>query len=65
MALAGLCASDVNWESGGCIDYVDGVADAFDHRYLSISRDANYRKYCIPGSATRENVVGLVVKFSE
>ena len=33
--LAGLCASDVDWEYGGCIGYIVGVADAFDHLHLS------------------------------
>ena len=57
--LAGLCASDVDWEYGGCVGYIVGVADAFDHLHLS-STDGG--KYCIPDSATRDEIVGLVVK---
>jgi hypothetical protein len=60
--LAGLCASNVDWESGGCVGYIVGVADAFDHRHLSNTGGADGGKYCIPDSATREEMVGLVVK---
>ena len=57
--LAGLCASDVDWEYGGCVGYIVGVADAFDHLHLS---STGGDKYCIPDSATRDEIVGLVVK---
>ena len=60
--LASLCASDVDWESGGCVGYIVGVADAFDHLHLSSTGGADGGKYCIPDSATREEIVGLVVK---
>jgi hypothetical protein len=60
--LAGLCASDVDWESGGCVGYIVGVADAFDHLHLSGTGGADRGKYCIPDSATRDEIVGLVVK---
>ena len=33
--LAGLCAADDEWESGGCVGYIVGVADAFDHLHWS------------------------------
>ena len=59
--LASLCASDVDWESGGCVGYIVGVADAFDHRHLTSTGGADGGKYCIPDSATREEIVGLVV----
>ena len=59
--LAGLCASEVDWESGGCVGYVVGVADAFDHRHLASTGGVDGGKYCIPDSATREEIVGLVV----
>ena len=36
--LASLCASDVDWESGGCVGYIVGVADAFDHLHFSNGR---------------------------
>ena len=61
-ALASLCASDVDWEAGGCVGFIVGVADAFDHRHLSSTGGANGGKYCIPDSATREEIVGLVVR---
>lgn len=60
--LAGLCAADVEWESGGCVGYIVGVADAFDHRHLANTGGVDGGKYCIPDSATREEIVGLVVK---
>ena len=60
--LAGLCASDVDWESGGCVGYIVGVADAFDHLHLSSTGGADRGKYCIPDSATRDEIVGLIVK---
>ena len=60
--LASLCASDVDWESGGCVGYIVGVADAFDHRHLTSTGGADGGKYCIPDSATREEIVELVVK---
>ena len=60
--LAGLCASEVDWESGGCVGYVVGVADAFDHLHLSSTGGADDGRYCIPSSATRDEIVGLVVK---
>ena len=60
--LAGLCSSAVDWESGGCVGYIVGVADAFDHRHLSSTGGADVGEYCIPDSATREDIVGLVVK---
>ena len=60
--LAGLCASDVDWESGGCVGYIVGAADAFDHRHLYSTGGSEDGKYCIPDSATREDIVGLVVK---
>ena len=60
--LASLCASDVGWESGGCVGYIVGVADAFDHRHMASTGGPGGGKYCIPDSATREEIVGLVVK---
>ena len=33
--LAGVCAADDEWESGGCVGYIIGVADAFDHLHWS------------------------------
>ena len=60
--LAGLCASDVDWESGGCVGYIVGIADAFDHLHLSSTGGADRGEYCIPDSATRDGIVGLVVK---
>ena len=60
--LASLCASDVDWESGGCVGYIVGVADAFDHLHLSSTGGADEGRYCIPSSATRDEIVGLVVK---
>ena len=60
--LAGLCASDVDWESGGCVGYIVGVADAFDHLHLSSTGGADEGKYCIPSSATRDEVVASVIK---
>ena len=52
--LASLCTSDLDWEAGGCVGFIVGVADAFDHRHLSSTGGANGGKYCIPDSATRE-----------
>ena len=60
--LASLCASDVDWESGGCVGYIVGVADAFDHLHLSSTGGADEGTYCIPSSATRDEVVASVVK---
>ena len=60
--LASLCASDVEWESGGCVGYIVAIADAFDHRHLASTGGADGGKYCIPDSATRDGIVGLVVK---
>ena len=60
--LASLCASDVDWESGGCVGYIVGVADAFDHLHLSSTGGADEGRYCIPSSATRDEVVASVVK---
>ena len=60
--LAGLCASDVDWESGGCVGYIVGVADAFDNLHLSSTGGADEGKYCIPSSATRDEVVASVIK---
>ena len=60
--LAGLCAADVEWESGGCVGYIVGVADAIDHRHWSSTGGVDGGKYCIPDSATREEIVGLVIK---
>ncbi len=60
--LAGLCESDVDWESGGCVGYIVGVADAFDHLHLSSTGSADAGEYCIPDSATREGIVELVFK---
>ena len=60
--LASLCASDVDWESGGCVGYIVAMADALDHRHLASTGGAYRGKYCIPDSATRDGIVALVVK---
>ena len=60
--LAGLCTAEGGFESGGCVGYIVGVADAFDHRHLSSTGGADRGKYCIPDSATRDEIVGLIVK---
>ena len=60
--LAGLCAADDEWESGGCVGYIVGVADAFDHRHWSNTGGVDGGQYCIPDSASREEIVGLVIK---
>ena len=60
--LAGLCAADEEWESGGCVGYIVGVADSFDHLHMSRTGGADGGQYCIPDSATRQEIVGLVVK---
>ena len=60
--LAGLCAADVEWESGGCVGYIVGVADAFDHRHWSSTGGVDGGKYCIPDSTIKEEIVGLVIK---
>ena len=60
--LAGLCAADEEWESGGCVGYIVGVADSFDHLHMSRTGGGDGGKYCIPDSATRQEIVGLVVK---
>ena len=60
--LAGLCAADGGFESGGCVGYIVDVADAFDHSHWLNTGGIDGGKYCIPDSATREGIVGLVVK---
>ena len=60
--LAGLCSAEGGFESGGCVGYIAGVADAFDHRHWSNTGGVDGGQYCIPESATREEIVGLVVK---
>ena len=60
--LSGLCAADDEWESGGCVGYIVGVADAFDHLHWSSTGGLDGGKYCMPDSATRQEIVGLVVK---
>ena len=60
--LAGLCAADDEWESGGCVGDIVGVADAFDHLHWSGTGGLDGGKYCMPDSATRQEIVGLVVK---
>ena len=60
--LSGLCAADDEWESGGCVGYIVGVADAFDHLHWSGTGGLDGGKYCMPDSATRQEIVGLVVK---
>ena len=60
--LSSLCASDHDWESGGCVGYIVGIADAFDHLHLSSTGGADDGRYCIPPSATRDEIVGLIVK---
>ena len=60
--LAGLCAADEEWESGGCVGYIVGVADSLDHLHMSRTGGADGGKYCIPDSATRQEIVKLVVK---
>ena len=60
--LSGLCAADDEWESGGCVGYIVGVADAFDHLHWSSTGGIDSGKYCMPDAATRQEIVGLVVK---
>ena len=60
--LAGLCAADGGFESGGCVGFIVGVADAFDHSHWSNTGGIDGGEYCIPDSTTREQIVGLVVK---
>jgi hypothetical protein len=61
--LSGLCAADDEWESGGCVGYIVGVADAFDHLHWSGTGGLDGGKYCMPDSATRQEIVGLVIKY--
>ena len=61
--LAGLCAADDEWESGGCVGYIVGVADAFDHLHWSSTGGIDSGKYCMPDAATRQEIVGLVMKY--
>ena len=60
--LSGLCAADDEWESGGCVGYIVGVADAFDRLHWSSTGGLDDGKYCMPNSATRQEIVGLVVE---
>ena len=69
--LAGLCASvsedtaDANkaWESGGCVGYIVGVADALDHQHWEASGGLNGGEYCIPSEASRDEILEVVVTF--
>ena len=61
--LSGLCAADDEWESGGCVGYIVGVADAFDHLRWSSTAGIDSGKYCMPDAATRQEIVGLVIKY--
>ena len=61
--LTGLCAADDEWESGGCVGYIVGVADAFDHLHWSSTGGIDSGKYYMPDAATRQEIVGLVIKY--
>ena len=67
--LAGLCASvsedttDAGkaWESGGCVGYIVGVADALDHQHWEASGGLDGGEYCIPSEASRDEILEVVI----
>tara|TARA_A100001015_G_scaffold167857_1_gene186578 strand:+ start:318 stop:827 length:510 start_codon:yes stop_codon:yes gene_type:complete len=67
--LAGLCASvsedtaDAGeaWESGGCVGYIVGVADALDHQHWEASGGLNGGEYCMPSEASRKEILEVVI----
>jgi hypothetical protein len=67
--LAGLCASvsedtaDAGkaWESGGCVGYIVGVADALDHQHWEASGGLDGGEYCMPSEASRDEILEVVI----
>ena len=49
--LSGLCAADDEWESGGWVGYIVGVADSFDHLHWSSTGGIEVGEYCMPDLA--------------